>query len=487
MTHPTLTNDDFIAIEKELCRRSLSEFIKRAWHIIEPSQPYLHGWHIDVTAEHLEAVTNDELLRLYIALPPGCMKSLMVSVFWPAWEWGPRGLPSYRYLGTSHSLSLAIRDNMRARRLIESEWYQQRWGDVVTISKDQNEKIKYENTATGFRHAMAFTGLTGSRGDRVLMDDVMSVDDAGSDAKRLAINTTFLEAVPTRLNNPDRSAIVNIQQRLHPLDTIGLSVAKDLGYEGLVLPMEFEADNRCITSIGFKDPRKKEGELLFPERFPRHVVDELKKTLGSFASASQLQQRPVPREGGMFSRSWFEEVDCAPSTVTWVRGWDLAATESKQGQDPAYTAGVKVGIDLDGTYYIGHVARGQLSPGKVEKLIKNTASQDGVLTTVDLPQDPGQAGKAQVRYLVKMLAGHVVKFGPESGSKEKRAEPLASQAEAGNVKIVRGEWNEAFLEEAEIFPNGKKDQIDAASRAFARLVRPVINDSFGGPIIVKGG
>ncbi len=479
-----LTNDDLLDVEREFCKRSLSNFIKRAWHVIEPSQPYIHGWHIDATGEHLEAVTAGEILRLYIALPPGCMKSLMVGVFWPAWEWGPLDLQSYRYLGTSHSATLAVRDNLRARRLIQSEWYQTLW--PMPLIGDQNAKTKFENTKTGFREAMAFTGLTGARGDRVLMDDVTSVDDALSDTKRTAINTTFLEAVPTRLNNPDRSAIINIQHRLHPEDTIGVSIAKELGYEGLVLPMEFELDTRCVTSIGFRDPRTKENELLFPERFPREVVDRDKKSLGSFATASQFQQRPVPREGGMFHRDWFEIIDAAPTDITWVRGWDLAATEAKQGQDPAYTAGVKVGIDKQGAYYIGHVARGQLSPEKVERLLKNTASQDGVQVIVDLPQDPGQAGKAQVRYLVKQLAGFNVKFGTESGSKELRATPLASQAEAGNVKLIRGAWNEAFLSEAETFPNGKKDQIDGASRGFARLIKPATNNSFGAPIILSG-
>lgn len=487
MILPPLTHEDFIAVEKEACSRSLSTFIKRAWHVLEPNQPYIHGWHIDATSEHLEAVTRNEIIRLAIAMPPGCMKSLLVGVFWPAWEWGPKNLPSYRYLGTSHSAPLAIRDNLRAKRLIQSEWYQLRWGDTVILTSDQNEKIKYENTATGFRQAMAFTGLTGSRGDRVLMDDVLSVDDASSDAVRLSTNTTFLEAVPTRLNNPEFSAIINIQQRLHPEDTIGIAIAKELGYDYLVLPMEFEKGTRCSTSIGFVDPREKEDELLFPERFPRHVVERDKKALGKFATASQMQQRPVPRGGGMFHRDWFEIVNDAPATVKWVRGWDLAATEAKQGQRVAFTAGVKLGVDIDGTFYIGHCIRGQWSPQKVESTIKRAAKDDGVNVIVDLPQDPGQAGKFQVRYLITKLAGYEVKFGLESGSKELRAGPLASQAEAGNVKIVRGSWNDDFLSEIEVFPASTyKDQVDAATRAFARCIVPVVNNDFSAPIIVSG-
>lgn len=481
-----LNNEDYLNAEREMCKRSLSFFVRQAWRVIEPGTPYVHGWHIDAIAEHLMAVSNDQIRRLYIAIPPGMMKSLMVGCFWPAWEWGPRGLPSHRYLATSHSASLAIRDNMRTRRLITSEWYQTLWGDKVRLTGDQNAKTKFENTKTGYREAMAFTGLTGSRGDRIIMDDVMTVDDAMSDAKRLAIQNTFLESVPTRLNHPKRSAIVNIQQRLHMEDTIGLSISKELGYEGLVLPMEYEVDNPCKTSLGFIDPRTKEGELLFPERFPRAEVEATKRALGSMATASQLQQRPTPRSGGMFSRDWFDIVPSAPQGIKWVRGWDLAATDQKKAQsNTAYTCGVKLGKGPDGTYYIGHIVRGRWSPGKVEEVIKTTAKADGVSTIIDLPQDPGQAGKSQIRTFVIMLAGYNVVYGLESGSKELRAGPLSAQAEIRNVKLVKGGWNEEFLAEANTFPMGvTKDQIDAASRAFARLTVPVTNNEFAPPHVL---
>lgn len=487
-----ITSEYVLAADREACFRSLAFFIKRAWRVIEPEAPYVHGWHIDAICEHLEAVTAGQIRRLYIAVPPGTMKSLTVGCFWPAWEWGPRKLASYRYLGTSHSASLAIRDNVRMRRLIQSQWYQERWGDIVKLSGDQNAKTKFENDKTGFREAMAFTGLTGNRGDRILMDDVMSVDDALSDVTRNNIVTTFLESVPSRLNKPSKSAIINIQQRLHERDTIGVSEANELGYEGLVLPMEFEPERRCVTSIGFRDPRTEEGELLFPERFPRESVDDLKRTLGEVAAASQLQQRPIPRGGLMFKRDWFEIVSSAPANTTWVRGWDLAATDAKKKEkqtgsnDPAYTAGAKVGIDAEGTIYIADVTRDQLSPGKVERLLKNVAKRDGRGVTIDLPQDPGQAGKAQIRTLVKLLAGYTVVYGLESGSKELRAMPLAAQAEIRNVKLVAGPWVEAFLSEAEKFPRGRhKDQIDAASRALARLTLPSVDDSFSAPMVLE--
>jgi predicted phage terminase large subunit-like protein len=490
----TLSESDILNAEREACKRSLAFYTKLAWNVIEPTQKYVHGWHIDVICEHLEAVTRGEILRLFVAIPPGMMKSLLIGCFWPSWEWGPAGLASYRYLGAAHSASLSIRDNVRMRRLIQSEWYQKRWGEEVRLLDDQNAKTKFENTQTGFREAMAFTGLTGNRGDRLLMDDVLSVDDAISDTKRTNAQTTFLESVPTRLNSPSKSAIVIIQQRLHEDDIIGTCVSRELGYEGLVLPMEYEADNPCTTKIGFKDPRKKEGELLFPARFPRDTVDALKRSLGSIATASQLQQRPMPREGGMFNRADFEVLEQVPShvTVKWIRGWDLAATDAKRKgsshSSPAYTAGVRIGLGSDKVYYISNVIRGQLSPGKVETMLKTTANHDGVSTTIDLPQDPGQAGKAQIRTLVILLAGYNVVYGLESGSKELRASAFAAQVEIGNVKLIRGAWNEAFLAEAEAFPMGRhKDQIDAASRGFSRLTVNRGQQSFAGPIVLARG
>jgi hypothetical protein len=195
---------------KQLCEESLSEFIKQAWHIVEPANPYVGNWHIDFIARHLEAITYGEITRLLINVPPGAMKSLLTNVFWPAWEWTQN--PSLRYICTAHSQNLAIRDSIKMRRLITSDWYRERWGDVVKLTADQSAKTKFENTATGFREAVAFESMTGVRGDRVTIDDPHSVDSALSDVQRESTINTFLEAVPTRLTNPKESAIVVIMQ-----------------------------------------------------------------------------------------------------------------------------------------------------------------------------------------------------------------------------------------------------------------------------------
>lgn len=434
--------------------------------------PYSHGWHIDALSDHLQAITAGELLRVLITIPPGTMKSLMTSVFWPAWELGPAKRPSTRYVATSYGLDLAIRDNMRTRRLIQSEWYQTLWGDGVTLVKDQNEKTKFELTSTGFRQAAAFKSTTGARGDRVIIDDPISVADSESPAERATVNRTFREAIPTRLVSPQKSAIIVIMQRLHARDVAGLILDHDWGYEHLCLPMEFESNRRCHTSIGFVDPRVEDGELLFKDRFPRHIVERDKSILGAYASAGQFQQRPAPRDGGMFKREWFKDDTPVPAGARRVRCWDLAASVPAPGTDPAWTCGVLLATHED-RYWVEHVDRFRKTAAGVEARIKAVAQMDGAEVPIRLPQDPGQAGKSQVSYLIGKLAGYAARSSLESGSKITRATPFAAQCEAGNVTVCPGEWNEVFFDELGDFPNGAfKDQVDAASNAFAELQGP---------------
>lgn len=462
-----ITDADLIAAEREYCRRSLSNFIRRAWPVLEPGQPYLHGWHMDAISDHLEAVTSGQITRLLVNIPPGTMKSMSVGVFWPAWEWGPLGMPHLRFIGASHEEVLATRDNMKMRRLISSEWYQRLW--PLALTGDQNAKTYFENEATGWRQSCPVRSMTGRRGDRVAWDDPHSVEDAHSEARLAEATRVFNETLPTRVNNPKSSAIIVVMQRLSEKDVSGEILSRNVGYEHLCLPMEYEGP-RPATCIGFVDPRTQVGELLFPERFPRDAVERDKKIMGDYAVAGQFQQRPAPAAGGLFKPDQIGVVDAVPhNVIKWCRGWDLGATQGGR----AYTVGVKLGVLADGRYVVADVARDQLEVHRRDAMIRNTADRDGLGTEQSLPQDPGQAGKAQIAGFAKLLAGHTVHFSPETGEKETRAQPFASQVNAGNVVMVRGEWNQAFLGELRTFPAGAyKDQADAASRAFARLLLP---------------
>lgn len=421
---------------------------------------------MDALADHLEATARGEITRLLINIPPGTSKSTATSVFFPAWLWGPFGWPEARFIGCSYEQGLAVRDNRRNRQLIESEWYQEHWPTAFT--SDQNEKTYFENTDRGFRQASAVKSMTGRRGDFVVWDDPLSPEKAYSEKERNTATRVFSETLPSRLIEPKSSAIIIIMQRLHEADVSGYILARDLGYEHLCLPMEFEPDRRCTTSIGFSDPRSEPGELLFPERFPREVIDNDKKVMLDFAVAGQFQQRPVPREGGMFKRHWFNVVNAVPVGTRFVRGWDLAASTKS---DSPWTAGVKIGKTPEGRFIIANAVRERLEAVGVRRLICSTAAHDGRECRISIPQDPGQAGKAQAQDIVRELAGFPARSSPESGDKATRADPLASQSGAGNVDILQGDWNASFLDEICAFPNGEfMDQVDAASRAFNELV-----------------
>lgn len=459
-----LNQATLLAIEREACRRSLATFIRRAWHVLEPGQKYIHGWHVDAICEHLEAVTRGEIHRLLINIPPGTMKSTITSIFWPCWEWGPLGLDHMRYIGASHEQGLATRDTLKMRRLVESEWFQSLW--PVALRRDQNEKMYYENYNTGFRQACAVKSMTGRRGDRVIWDDPHSVESALSDLDRETALRVFQETLPTRVVNPDSSAIIIVMQRLHDEDVSGFILKEDYEYTHLCLPMEFDPARKCSTSIGFTDPRKEEGELLFPGRFPREVVDRDKKLMGTYAVAGQFQQDPIPRGGAMFQMDKVEIVSALPRFKKLIRYWDKAGTEG----GGAYTAGALLAEGWDNLFYILDMVRGQFGTAERERIIKQTAQLDGLGVEIWIEQEPGSGGKESAEATVRNLAGFTIRSERPTGEKAVRAEPLAVQIEAGNVRMYQGPWNKDFFDEGRKFPLSKyKDQIDAASGAFNKL------------------
>ena len=493
------------ALDMAACERSLLEFVKQAWHTLHPAIEFKSGWAVETMCRHLEAVTAGHIQKLLINVPPGCTKSMIVNVFWPLWEWGPKGRPSEKYISASYNLDLSARDLGHMREVMRSEWFQERW--PMRNRKDHDGKEHYVNTNTGWRKATSVGGgLTGFRGSRFILDDPHSTKTAESDIERATARSWMSETVPTRFEDQMNPVYVVIMQRLNETDISGMIINKlveEQGWVHLCLPMEFEPDFRCWTKVPNdatpakmrrvkedvepipyyvpdpdgelmwpQDPRTEENELLWPARFDRKSVDELKASFraegGTYAEACQLQQRPVPRGGGMFNREDLIYVDRPPTDGIWCRGWDLAGTKDGKA---AWTVGLKMCVHK-GRIYITDVRRLRGSPGEVMDAIKDCAVQDGFDCQQDLPQDPGQAGKAQKAYIARELHGYDFTFSAESGTKEDRARPLAAQAEAGNLFIVRAPWNDTFVAELALFPGSTyKDQIDAASRAYMNLIR----------------
>jgi hypothetical protein len=222
-------------------RGGLFNFVRYFWHSLEPkTRKLIEGWPLEAICTHLEAMTFGDIPsnRLLINVPPGFMKSLLVDVFWPAWEWGPCNMPHMRYIAFSYSDGITTRDNNKMVRLIMSPAYQRLWGDRFKMVKLGERRI--ENDQTGYKVATSVGGLsTGERGDRVILDDPHNVIKAESELEREKTVRFFRESMSNRLND-ERSAIVIIMQRLHEGDVSGDVLARESDYCHLMIPMYFD-------------------------------------------------------------------------------------------------------------------------------------------------------------------------------------------------------------------------------------------------------
>jgi predicted phage terminase large subunit-like protein len=285
-----------------------------------------------------------------------------------------------------------------------------------------------------------------------VIDDPHKPDEAKSETVREGVIEWFQNTLESRQNYPGNTPIILIMQRLHERDLAGWLLDGGNGEEW---------EHICFTAI------QPNGEALWSAK---HTLEDLRRMeqAAPYVFSGQYMQRPSPAEGGLFKPDQLKIIDAIPAgePIQWVRGWDLASTTTGD-----WTAGVRVGKMLDGRFIISDIVRIRSGPDERDAAIVNTCNLDGARTKVSIPQDPGQAGKTQVLYLTRTLAGHRVHSSPESGDKVTRAEPVAAQINVGNVMMLRGSWNESFINELRLFPNGvNDDQVDALSRAFSLLI-----------------
>lgn len=455
----SLTSEDLKAAEREMCKRSFSYFVERAWDSIIPDK-FQNNWHIDAVCDHLQAVANGEFNRLLINVPPGTSKSTLVNVMYPAWLWGPYGKPYHKHIGASHEQGLAVRDSRMMRNLITSEWYQSLW--PIALTGDQNEKLYFENQHKGFRQACAVSSMTGRRGHMITWDDPLSAEKAHSEVERENVLRIFRETLPTRLNDPVESAIVLIMQRLHEDDPAGYIVENDLGYEHLMIPMEFEPDRKCYTRIGWEDPRSKEGELLDPVRFPQEVIDRDKKAMGSYAWAGQMQQRPAPDGGGFFKAEWFRYYDTAPKHLRIYGTSDYATKEGKGD----FTVHTVWGVDPDSNIYLLDLWRGQTdSLVWVENLLSMARQWKPQEWGEESGQIINSMGPVIDRRQRETSNFFYRKQYPSTTDKSVRAQSFRAYMAMGKVYFPK---NSAFIPDLEsellAFPTGRHDdQVDTCS------------------------
>lgn len=459
-----------------------------AWHVLEPSTPFVDGIHVQAICEHLQAVTEGRLQNLIINVPPGHAKSLLAAVFWPAWVWIDK--PQTRWLFASYAANLSVRDSLRCRRLIESEWYQRNWGNRFQLTSDQNQKHRFENDRTGYRIATSVGGsATGERADVVVVDDPHSVDQAESDAERRNAVEWFNGTMSTRLNDLSTGHKIVIQQRLHEADLTGDLLTKG-DFELLCLPAEFEPERRCTTFIGWSDPRVEAGELLWPQKVSTANLEKLKSSLGEYRYSGQYQQRPAPAEGGIFKRSWWRywrpaHMDLPPVPVrmpdgrvlniqavpvpaefdTIIQSWDMSFKDKATSD---YVVGQVWGAKGSDRFLLDQ-RRARMDMPATKEAVR-ALSVRWPRAAAKLVEDKAN-GPAVIQELKHDIGG-LIEVTPEGG-KIARAHAVSPLAESGNVYLPHPAWAlwvEGLIEEAAAFPNSRHDdQVDALTQALNRL------------------
>lgn len=482
---------DMIRREKDrrLAQKSLMAFTRQSFGIIEPGQDFCDNWHLNVIADHLMAVSSGEVRNLVINIPPGCMKSILTSVAWPAWEWTSDS--TIRTMSASYGEPLAIRDASKTRDIITSEWYQERWPDVL-IKPGEDQKTKYALTGGGWRMATSVGGrATGEHPDRKIVDDPHNAKQAESDAERESALTWFDRTLSTRGQSRGASTVV-VMQRLHEKDVTGHIIADLTGYTHLCIPMEYDGVQRK-TFLGAYDPRKKKGELLWPEMFNETSVTELRQLLGAYGSAGQLDQNPAPLEGGMLKTSALQmwpHTSPLPPLEFVLQSYDTAFTEDTKGDPSACTVwgifthkGVRNGMLLDA--WDEHLSYPDLRTKVIEEWTAEYGGSKGAhVGAPTKPRRPDRVlveAKASGQSLIQDLrraSVPVVAFNPGRADKVARAHQAAPVLELELLWVPESKknpgqfvsWAQPLILQMQKFPVAEHDDlVDTFSQAIIHL------------------
>jgi predicted phage terminase large subunit-like protein len=465
-------------------RLSLYEFLRIFWNEAAGTA-FLDNWHIEYLCGELEKVAWRVARNLpcekdlVINIPPGTTKTIICSIMFPAWCWS-MGWYWMQFITASYSEKLALESAEKSRDLIRSDKFKMIFPET-TIKDDKDTKgnfrigkaIKGKMRWGGNRFSTSVGGtLTGFHGHILIVDDPLNPEQAVSEKELETCNRWMEQTLPTRKVDKNVSAMVLIMQRLHQNDPTGRAIErKPESINHICLPGELSSYRKFLNPAELE--KYYVNDLLDPVRLGKNALRKLEEDLGQYAYAGQIGQNPVPPGGGMFHVDEIVTVNSISNVggeviISTVRYWDKAGTQG----GGAYTAGVKMSRLKNGKYLIEHVARGQWGTDAREKHIWQHTSLDGMFVKVGIEQEPGSGGKESAESTVRNLAGYSVTVDHPTGDKIFRADPFSVQVNYGNVIMLRGDWNRAFIDELRMFPFGTyKDQVDAASGAFQMLAK----------------
>jgi len=437
-----------------IVRNDFSTFIGKTLATIDPGAGYLPNWHIDLIAEYLEAVRQSKINRLIINMPPRSLKSVCVSVAWPAWLLGKD--PRSRIIAASYASSLSIKHSLDCRLVITSPWYTRVFPDTV-LTRDQNEKHKFVTTARGSRFATSVGGSTlGEGGNFLIIDDPLSSMQAMNKHWRNHVNHWFEHTFASRLDNKQTGAIVLVMQRLHQDDLSGRLLSKT-GWEHLMLPaMAIKTE---YHDFGNMHKIRELGELLHPDRENMKLVERAKMELGSSVFAAQYQQQPLPEEGNMVHAWWFGRYTSLPDTVErCVQSWDTAI---KAGEHHDASACLTF-VEVCGKSYLVDVSVFRKEYPDLKRAFYALAQQ--WKPDVILVEDRA-SGQQLIQDVRRESFLPVLPVSPRQ-DKITRFAAISAMIEAGKVVLPeQSGWLAAFESEILCFPSGENDdQVDALTQ-----------------------
>lgn len=462
-----------IKLEASICRDSFYDFVQRFWHVVVPEIP-VWNWHIEAICQILQEAA-ERVFRgetnphdIVINVPPGTTKSTIASVLFPAWIWTK--FPTGRSLCASYSNLLALDLSRKSRDVIRSDKWKELFGELA-LRDDQDAKGYFANEKGGMRYAVGTGGsVTGFHGHFLIIDDPIDPNRAISELDLATANRWVAETLGSRKVNKETTVTILIMQRLHQNDPSAVMLARreqGINIKHVKFPAEIQG-NGLDTVRPRKYAKCYKDKLLDPVRLPRKVLDEMRVTLGQFGYSGQMLQDPVPLGGGMFQtdKIRIEEPPPLREFRAITRAWDKAGTQD----GGAFTAGVKMGQDKKGRFWIMDSKTGQWDSAKREDVIKQTAQIDTKIVVIVVEQEPGSGGKESAQSTVRNLAGFRVRVQKPTGDKVLRADPFSVQVNGENVYMVAGPWNKKYIDELKYFPNSTyKDQTDASSSAFTDL------------------
>ena len=440
----------------EMLQSNFGSFIERTLGSVDPSAKFLSNWHIDAIAEYLEATRKSEITRLIINMPPRALKSVCVSVAWPAWLMGHD--PAIKIMAASYAQGLSLKHSMDTKLIVNSRWYERAFPNVELVM-GENEKHKFVTNQRGFRFATSVGGTaTGEGGDVLIIDDPLNPLQAASKKERDYANIWFDQTFSTRLNDKAKGRIVVVMQRLHAEDLSGHLLAKNC-WEHLCLPAI--AESKTIIEIGQFKYIRETGDLLHSNRENESLIARAKNDLGSFGFAAQYQQSPMIEKGGMIENEWFSRYDYFDFTKNAeniVQSWDTAI---KAGA--ANDASVCVTFaENEGSHYLIDVLSIKAEYPELKRNILRLAEH--YQPTAILIEDKA-SGQSLLQDLRRETNLPLIARMPR-GDKVTRLATVSPLIESGKILLPKySPWLAEFEEELFAFPNAPHDdQVDAFSQ-----------------------